>query len=60
MVLMPVRAFIDSDEQGSPRTILKSSNVLMPVRAFIDSDETREEQIKWITRECLNAREGFY
>ena len=36
-VLMPVRAFIDSDENAFHRLSL-SPVVLMPVRAFIDSD----------------------
>ena len=37
-VLMPLRAFIDSDGPGCRGTAMVPHTVLMPLRAFIDSD----------------------
>gem|GEM_PF-4148141 len=54
MVLMPVRAFIDSDLVNI-LTLVIVSLVLMPVRAFIDSDDDNVGHLHPIAQ-SLNAR----
>ena len=58
-VLMPVRAFIDSDSIIDQNGVDWTQDVLMPVRAFIDSDRSWHGGRNLPPRR-LNAREGFY
>ena len=39
MVLMPLRAFVDSDGSYWRSMVMEGGTVLMPLRAFVDSDE---------------------
>ncbi len=59
-VLMPSRAFIDSDEYNTYADISAFVNVLMPSRAFIDSDSSAVSIVALLRTICLNALTGIY
>ena len=58
-VLMPLRAFFDSDHYGQ-RILPKFLRVLMPLRAFFDSDLARLDAALLAIWQCLNALTGIF
>ena len=59
-VLMPLRAFIDSDYYTHLNQFGERTVVLMPLRAFIDSDENIPAEAAGVLLESLNALAGIY
>ena len=58
-VLMPLRAFVDSDLRGANLTGANLTEVLMPLRAFVDSDKRQLANITKPQGRSLNALAGI-
>ncbi len=59
-VVMPARAFIDSDQQPHANDPRMGPLVVMPARAFIDSDVVPKDYNGLAVGRRRNAREGIY